>query len=47
MAGLLRLEPKDRMSPKEALAHSYFDGLRTQAEEKEAIEYRANSALVR
>jgi serine/threonine protein kinase len=28
MEGLLRMDPKERLTAKEALCHPYFDGLR-------------------
>ena len=33
LAGLLEMDPKERFSAKEALMHTYFDGLRTSEEE--------------
>jgi serine/threonine protein kinase len=34
MSGLLIMDPKDRLTAKQALMHPYFDGLRTCAEEE-------------
>lgn len=34
MKGLLCMEPKDRLTAKQALMHPFFDGLRTSAEEE-------------
>ena len=34
MNGLLIMDPKDRFSAKQALLHSFFDGLRTAEEEE-------------
>ena len=36
MGGLLKMDPKDRLSAKEAIAHSYFDGIRNEEDEKMA-----------
>jgi hypothetical protein len=33
MTGLLKMDPKERLSAKEALFHPYFDGLRNETEE--------------
>ena len=33
MEGVLRMDPKDRLTAKEAICHPYFDGLRNNEEE--------------
>lgn len=33
MEGLLRMDPKERLTAKEAIFHQYFDGLRNIEEE--------------
>lgn len=40
MEGLLKLDPKERMSSKDALSHPFFDGLRNESEEQICIEMR-------
>lgn len=30
MEGLLKMDPKDRLTTREAMAHQYFDGLRNE-----------------
>ena len=40
MRGLLEMDPKERISAKQALMHPFFDGLRTQAEEDEIAKNR-------
>lgn len=34
MEGLLAMDPKDRLSAKQALMHPFFDGLRSASEEE-------------
>lgn len=34
------MDPKERLTAKQALMHQYFDGLRTPAEEEQAIKDR-------
>jgi len=34
MSGLLEMDPRDRLTAKQALMHPFFDGLRTSAEEE-------------
>ena len=41
------MDPKERLTAKEAICLSYFDGLRTESEEVYAQEFRASSALKR
>jgi serine/threonine protein kinase len=43
MDGLLMMDPKDRLTAKQALMHPYFDGLRTAAEEEQLIKEREKS----
>jgi len=45
--GLLKLEPKERITAKESLYHPYFDGLRNDEEEQATIEFRSSSHLRR
>jgi len=33
MEGFLRMDPRDRLTAKEALCHPYFDGMRDEADE--------------
>jgi hypothetical protein len=33
MEGLLRMEPKERFTAKDAMSHSFFDGMRSESEE--------------
>jgi hypothetical protein len=40
MEGLLIMEPRDRLTAKDAIFHPYFDGLRDSEEEQMCIEYR-------
>jgi serine/threonine protein kinase len=40
MSGLLAMDPKDRLTAKQALMHPYFDGLRTSAEEEQIAKER-------
>lgn len=47
MNGLLKMEPKERLTAREALCHSVFDGLRSENDEMQAREFRATSALKR
>lgn len=46
MEGMLRMEPRERLSAKEAMWHAYFDGCRSNEEERECREFR-NSELRR
>lgn len=34
MEGLLKMDPRERLTSRDALFHSYFDGLRNEEEEK-------------
>lgn len=47
MQGLLRMEPKERYTARDALFHPYFDGMRSQEEEALCQEYRNQQALRR
>jgi hypothetical protein len=40
MSGLLIMDPKDRFSAKQALLHTFFDGLRTAQEEEQLLQER-------
>jgi serine/threonine protein kinase len=40
MEGLLQMDPKDRLTTKQALMHPFFDGLRTATEEEQIIKER-------
>lgn len=40
MNGLLTMDPKDRLTAKQALMHPFFDGLRTNAEEEQVAKER-------
>ena len=33
MDGLLKMEPKERFTARDAMSHPYFDGLRSESEE--------------
>ncbi len=33
MEGFLKMDPRERLTDKEAMCHPYFDGLRDEAEE--------------
>ena len=41
MEGLLRMDPKERFTSKDALCHPFFDGLRTPEDEQICQEYRS------
>jgi len=41
MNGLLKMDPRERLTAKEALYHPYFDGLRSEAEEAAATEFKS------
>jgi len=41
MEGLLRLDPKERFTSKDALCHHFFDGLRSHEDEQICQEYRS------
>jgi len=34
MNGLLKMDPKERLTAKEAIAHPYFDGCRNEEDER-------------
>ena len=42
MDGLLKMDPRDRLTAKEAICHPYFDGLRGSEEEIMCQEYRSS-----
>lgn len=33
MEGLLKMDPKERFTTRDAMCHAYFDGLRSESEE--------------
>jgi serine/threonine protein kinase len=35
MDGLLAMDPKDRLTSREAMFHAFFDGLRSEVEERD------------
>jgi serine/threonine protein kinase len=41
MEGLLRMDPKERFTSKDALCHPFFDGLRSPEDEQICQEYRS------
>ncbi|CDW87509.1 protein kinase domain containing protein [Stylonychia lemnae] len=47
MEGLLKMEPKERLTAKEAICHPYFDGLRDQPEEQMCQEFRSSQVNLR
>ena len=47
MEGLLQMDPRERLTAKEAMCHPYFDGLRTENEEVMCSEYRSNQMALR
>lgn len=40
MAQLLKMDPRERYTAKEALCHQYFDGIRTEEDERMCTEFR-------
>lgn len=47
MEGLLKMDPKDRLTAKEAICHPYFDGLRGAEEEQMCQEFRSSQVNLR
>jgi hypothetical protein len=47
MQGLLEMDPKERLTAKEALYHPYFDGLRNSEDEQLCQEYRSSQIALR
>ena len=47
MEGLLKMDPRERITAKEAIAHPYFDGMRTDEDEKMCFEIRSNQIALR
>jgi hypothetical protein len=47
MKGLLKMDPRERLTAKEAMFHPFFDGLRNENEESACIEYRSNQNALR
>ena len=47
MEGLLKMDPKERLTAKEALCHPWFDGLRNEQEEQMCQEYRSSQVNLR
>ena len=43
MQNLLKMDPADRLTAKQALMHNFFDGLRTAAEEEQILKDREKS----
>jgi cyclin-dependent kinase-like len=43
LQGLLKMDPKERLSAKQALMHPYFDGLRSAEEEQLILKERERS----
>ena len=42
MDGLLKMDPRERLTAKDALCHTYFDGLRNSEDEQVCQEYRSS-----
>jgi serine/threonine protein kinase len=40
MEGLLKMDPKERFTSRDAMAHAFFDGLRTESEEALCIDHK-------
>lgn len=47
MEGLLVMDPKDRLTARDAIFHPYFDGLRDAEEESMCQEYRLSQQALR
>ena len=47
MEGLLVMDPKERLTAKEALCHPFFDGLRRAEDEQQCQEYRSSQVALR
>jgi hypothetical protein len=47
MEGLLKMDPRDRLSAKDAIAHPFFDGVRNEEDEKMTFEIRSNQIALR
>ena len=45
MEGLLEMDPKERLTAKQALMHKFFDGLRTKDEEEQISRTRVLSRV--
>lgn len=47
MEGLLKMDPKDRLTAREALCHPWFDGMRNEQEEQSCQDYRSSQVNLR
>lgn len=47
MEGLLKMDPRERITSKEALCHQWFDGIRSEQEEIMCAEYRSTNSVLR
>jgi serine/threonine protein kinase len=47
MEGLLRMDPRERLTAREAMFHPYFDGLRSSSEEQQCHEFRSSQQALR
>ena len=47
MEALLKMDPKERVTAKDALNHPYFDGLRSSEDEQLCQEYRSSIVALR